>query len=270
MERRTATNDGISLNYAIEGSENAASVVLHHPLATNLTSWDALSAELTSKGYRVIRLDARGHGRSDAPPGPYTFEMLAGDVVAIMDHAGLGKAGYIGLSMGGMVGQYLGVLHADRFDCLSLVSTTSAVPAEAKPMWQDRIRQVREAGMPAAVPGALDRWVTAARRQSRPELVAHLTSMIEATPVDGYIGWCQAISDLSVTQRLSEIAIPTQVIVGADDPSTPPAAARIIHERIKGSQYVELPDVSHMLQLEDPDRFHAAVVPFLQRHCNAA
>ncbi len=265
-----ATVNGIRIAYRLAGATSAPTVVLHHPLATNMSSWDEATEALLARGYRVLRLDARGHGASDAPAGPYAFETLAADVVALMDHVGIEKARFVGLSMGGMVGQYLGLIAPHRFSCLSLVSTTSAVPQAAKPMWDEGIATVRAGGMGAAVDGALARWVSDEARSSRPDLVARLARMIETTPLEGYIGWCSAISALDVTERLSTIDLPVQVVVGALDPATPPAAAEVIHRRIRGSEYAELARLSHMLQLEDPAAFHAVLVPFLDAHGPAA
>ena len=258
--------NGIDIKVVIEGPETAPPVVLHHPLATNLTIWDDLAAALVP-AYRVIRFDARGHGETSAPSGAYDFQTLTADVVGLMDALGIGKARYLGLSMGGMIGQYLGVLHPDRIECLSLVSTSSHVPPEAKPLWDERIATVTgPAGMAGVVDGAMARWVAPKAMVEKPALVARLRKMILNTAPAGYAGWCHAIAGLNVTDRLSAIRRPTQVIVGALDPATPPAAARVIHQKITGSRYVEMPDVSHMLHVEEPAAFHAHVLPFLSEN----
>jgi 3-oxoadipate enol-lactonase len=259
-----ASINGIRMNYATSGAEGAPTIVLHHPLATNLTIWDELTAALDPK-YRVVRFDARGHGQSEAPKGPYTFETLAADVIALMDHLKVGKAQYLGLSMGGMVGQYLGLLHPQRFTSLQLVSTSSRIPDEAKHLWIDRITVAREKGMASQVEPAMGRWVTEANRK-KPALVARLSKMIETTPLEGYAGWCQCIGGLNVTDRLKGIALPTRVIVGKEDPATPVAASEAIHREIKGSDLIIMPSVSHMLCAEDPPAFHKHVTEFLAKH----
>lgn len=260
-----ATINGIAMNYAVSGRTDAPPVVLHHPLATNLTTWDALTAALEPH-YRIVRFDARGHGKTEAPEGAYTFETLAADVVRLMDHLGIEKARFLGLSMGGMVGQYLGLLYPARFHSLCLVSTSSAVPAQALPLWDERIRIASTGSLSELVDGALTRWVVPETKTSKPEVVAQLRAMMETTPPKGYIGWCHAIRSLDVTDRLKEIRLPTRVIVGEADPSTPPLAAKVIHREIAGSELVVIPGVSHMLQAEDPEKFHAAVLPFLAAH----
>jgi 3-oxoadipate enol-lactonase len=258
--------NGIELHFSVEGKEDAPPVLLHHPLATNLTIWDELTAALLPT-YRVIRLDARGHGLTEAPAGAYNFETLALDVIGLLDHLRIAKTRFLGLSMGGMVGQYLGVLYPDRFHCLSLVSTSSRVPADAKPLWEERIRTVLgPAGMPGVVDGAMARWVAPDALANKPALVARLRKMIVDTPPNGYAGWCHAISELNVTDRISAIKLPTQAIVGSLDPATPPAAAQAIHGQIAGSDYIEMPNVSHMLQVEAPEEFHRHVLPFLAKH----
>src|SRR5690606_29237442 len=139
---------------------------------------------------------------------------------------GLARAHYLGLSMGGMVGQHLGVAHPERCASLILCSTTSRMPPESRPLWEDRIKAARAHGMASQVDAALGRWLAPASLQGKPALVERLRRAIEATPVEGYAGWCAALRDLDVLDRLKEIRVPTLVIVGAEDPSTPPAAAQ--------------------------------------------
>ncbi len=265
------TNDAArpAFHVATSGPDTAPAIVLHHPLATDLSCWDDLAARLETD-YRVLRFDARGHGQTPPTPAPYDFGMLARDVIAVMDAAGLARAQFLGLSMGGMVGQALGLHHADRFSSLTLVSTTSAIPSSARQMWHDRIASARADGMDATVDAALARWVTDASLARDPGLRDRLISYMQGTPVEGYVGWCSAIADLDMTEQLSAISLPTHVVVGSEDPATPPAAAQIIHRRIGGSEYTEVPGVSHMLQLEAPAAFHDAVRPFLDQHRDGA
>jgi 3-oxoadipate enol-lactonase len=254
--------NNIVINYDVSGPETGTPVVLHHPLATHLGTWDALTASL-NKTYRVIRFDARGHGASAAPPGPYNFETLSADVIALMDHLGVKKAHYLGLSMGGFVGQYLGLLHPDRLHSLSLVSTSSATPAAGQALWDERITNSLTLGMGSVVDGAMQRWVAPSVIAGKPGLVQRLKTMITETPAPGYAGWCGAIRHLNITDKIAAIKLPTLVVVGALDPATPPAAAEVIHKQIAGSKLVIMPGVSHMLQEEEPAAFAAVVLPFL-------
>lgn len=254
--------NGIDMNFEVSGTADTSAVVLHHPLASDLTVWDSLTAAL-EPSYRVIRLDARGHGKTEAPDGPYNFEMLAGDVVGLLDELKIEQAHFVGLSMGGMVGQYLGLLHPQRFKSLCLVATTSAVSAEAHALWDGRIRAAEAGDLSSLVEAAVGRWVTPQTLQTRPEVVDRLKALMLATPPKGYAGWCHAIRNLNVTGRLKEIRLPTRVIVGALDPSTPPAAAEVIHREIARSDLIVVPGVSHMLHLEAPETFNQHVLDFL-------
>ena len=259
-----ATINGFRMSFAVEGAETSPAVVLHHPLATDLTIWDELTAALAPR-YRVVRFDARGQGASEATPAPYGFPMLAADTILLMDHLKIARAHFLGLSMGGMVGQFLGVEHPKRFASLILCSTTSRMPPEARPLWDERAKVVREKGMASQVELALSRWLSAASMKGKPALVARMTRYLETTPVEGYAGWCLAIRDLDVTDRLKAITLPTRIIVGSEDPGTPPAAAQVIHREIAGSEYVEVPGVSHQLHVEDPATFSRHVLDFLDR-----
>ena len=257
--------NGLNINYAVSGAETAPPVLLHHPLATNLTVWDELTAALEPK-YRVIRFDARGHGLTEAPAGPYTFKTLAADTIGVLDHLGIKKARYLGLSMGGFVGQVVGVTHPERFHCLCLVSTSSDMTG-AREIWDQRIATVSKDGItPAVVDGGVARWLAPEAVKSKPQVVARLRQMIETTPPNGYVGWCEAIRDFKVTSTLAGIKLPVKVIVGALDPATPPAAARVIHREIAGSELAEVLGASHMLQVEEPARFAAEVLPFFAKH----
>jgi 3-oxoadipate enol-lactonase len=182
-----------------------------------------------------------------------------------MDHLEITRAHFLGLSMGGMVGQHLGLDHPQRFASLILCSTTSRMPPEARPLWDERAKVARDKGMASQVELALSRWLAAATAKNKPALVARLKRYIETTPAEGYAGWCLAIRDLDVTNRLKAIKLPTRVIVGSEDPSTPPAAAQVIHREIAGSELVEVPGVSHQLHVEEPETFNRHVLEFLDR-----
>jgi 3-oxoadipate enol-lactonase len=252
------------LIYDVSGVENGPPVVLHHSLAMNLSLWDELAAALAPK-YRVIRFDARGHGQTEATKAPYTFELLSDDVVGLMDHLEVPKAHFLGLSMGGMVGQYLGLLHPGRFASLTLASTSSRVPPEGRALWQQRVKDTREKGIESQVQVAIPRWVTEANKVAKPEVLARLTKNLLGTSVDGFCGWGGAIATLDVTDRLKAITLPTQVIVGEEDPGTPPAAARGIHGEIKGSTLIVAPKLSHMLCTEEPAIFNGYITAFLDK-----
>jgi 3-oxoadipate enol-lactonase len=263
-----ASINGIRLNYEVEGPDQAPTMVLHHPLATNLTVWNELTAALTPR-YRVVRFDARGHGQSEASPAPYTFPQLSADVIGLMDHLKIDRAHFLGLSMGGMVGQHLGLEQPQRLLSLILSSTSSRMPSEGQAMWDERVKTTREKGMASQVQPALQRWLAQSTRDSKPAVVARMTRYLETTPAEGYIGWCQAIRTLNITDRLKGIRLPTRVIVGAEDVGTPPAAAEAIHREIAGSDLVVVPGTAHMLHVEEPDIFNRHVLEFLDKQASA-
>jgi len=259
-----ASINGIRMNYDVSGAEKGPAVVLHHSLAMNLTLWDELTAVLAPR-YRVARFDARGHGQTEATKAPYNFETLSADVIGLMDHLKLERAHFVGLSMGGMVGQFLGLLHPKRFASLTLASTSSRIPPEGQALWAQRVKDTREKGIESQVAVAVPRWVTDANKKDKPEVVARLTKMLLGTSAEGFCGWGGAISTLNVTDRLKAITLPTNVIVGEEDPGTPPAAAQAIHREIKGSNLIVAPKLSHMLCTEDPATFNRHVLAFLDK-----
>jgi 3-oxoadipate enol-lactonase len=258
------TANGISMNYQLEGPANAPVVTLSHSLATNLSMWDPQIAALTPR-YRVLRYDARGHGGTEAPEGPYTLDQLAEDVRALLQVLKIARTHFIGLSMGGFIGQILGLKYPKMLGSLILCDTTSRVAPEAKPTWDERIRVARTQGMEPHVEPTISRWFTAPFREKRPEVVEPVRAMIRATSPRGYIGCCQAIVALDLTDRLDAIAVPTLIVVGENDPATPVAASRTIHERIKGSELVILKTAMHLSNLEQPEAFNRAVGTFLAR-----
>ena len=259
------TANGISINYQVEGPASGPVVTLSHSLATNLSMWDPQARALASR-YRVVRFDTRGHGGTDAPAGAYALEQLAEDARALLHALGIARTHFIGLSMGGFIGQLLALTHPEMLQSLVLCDTTSRVPPEARPTWDERIRVAQTQGMAPHVEPTIGRWFTAPFRERRADVVNPVRAIIRGTHPQGYIGCCHAIAALDLTDRLGGIRIPTLVIVGEDDPATPVAASRTIHERIKGSELVILKSASHLSNLEQAEAFNRAITTFLARH----
>jgi 3-oxoadipate enol-lactonase len=224
--------------------------------------WDPQVVRLAAR-FRVVRYDMRGHGASDTAEGPYSFEMLAADVVALMDALHIAKAHFVGLSIGGMIGQYLGLLHGDRLNKLVLCSTTSRVPPEARPMWDERITQIRMGGMTTQVEATLERWFTPGFRTRAPETVGRIAATIQGTPASGVLGCAHAIRKLDVTGRLPQIKTPTLVMPGELDPGAPVAASQAIVERIPGASMYIVPGVRHLSNVEAPEAFNETLLAFL-------
>jgi 3-oxoadipate enol-lactonase len=258
------TANGITMHYEMDGPESAPVLTLSHSLATDLSMWDPQVAVLKS-GYRVLRYDTRGHGGTDAPEGPYTLEQLAEDVRALLQALRIPKTHFMGISMGGMIGQVLALKNPGMLQSLILCDTSSRIPEEALPIWEERIGLAQKQGMDALVESTMERWFTASFRRKPLPALDKIRGMIKTTPVKGYVGCSRAIMRLNLTERLREITLPSFIIVGEEDPGTPVAASQVIHEQIKGSELVILKSAAHLSNIERQDAFNTAVTAFLKR-----
>ena len=245
--------NGIDIHYEVSGS--GPWLTLSHSLCCDVSMWQPQLAAL-EKQFTVLRFDTRGHGQSDAPAGAYTFDQLTDDVLGLLDALQIGRTHFCGLSMGGMIGQHLALRVPDRIERLVLADTTSRMPAEARPLWAERIRVAREQGMAAHVQPTLERWFTAPWRAAHPEVMERIGTLIRNTPVAGYVGCAQAIARIDVTDRLNGIKAPTLVIVGRDDIGTPPAMSEVIAAAIPGARLEVISDASHLSNIEQADAFN--------------
>jgi 3-oxoadipate enol-lactonase len=257
--------NGIQMNYQLSGRENAPVVVLSHSLASSLAMWDPQMESLESH-YRVLRYDTRGHGGSDAPKGAYTLDQLGEDAIGLLNALNIDLVHWVGLSMGGMIGQCLALNHADRFQSLVLCDTAAIIPEEAQAVWEERMDTARNKGMAALLQETLERWFTLPYLSQNSPGVALIRNHFLATPVMGYIGCSEAIRNLNYLERLSEIKIPTLIMVGEDDPGTPVAASKAMYERISGSRLVVIPSAAHLSNIERADDFTSALIEFLNEH----
>jgi 3-oxoadipate enol-lactonase len=256
--------NGINVNYVFDGPAGAPVVTLSHSLATDLSMWEPQVPEL-AKRFRVLRYDIRGHGETEAPAGPYTLEELAADGRGLLDALGIGRTHWIGLSLGGMVGQMIALDRPELIASLCLCDTTSRVPAEGRALWAERIKTATTHGMEPLVEPTIGRWFTAGFVASERGVVDKVRAMIRRTSPAGYAGCGQAISMLDLTDRISAIRQPTLVVVGEEDQGTPVAASRVISERIKGSELVIIKSASHLSNLERPREFTTAILEFLKK-----
>ncbi len=257
----TAHVNNTDLHYRFDGPEDAPVILVSNSLASDLTMWDHQIDTLLGLGFRVLRYDSRGHGRSGVTPGPYSMEMLTADAIGLLDAFGIERASFMGCSKGGMVGQMAGTKHGDRIDRLVLCSTSAYMGGGD--MWKARIEAVANGGMAAVVDATIDRWFTAPGQERMPGDVARVREMILATPPEGFIACARAIADMDQRESIRVIDRPTLVIVGEDDPGTPPSAAELIHDRIAGSKLVVLPEVAHFCNVERAGAFNVALAEFL-------
>ncbi|GHD59746.1 3-oxoadipate enol-lactonase [Thalassobaculum fulvum] len=256
-----ATVNGIRLFYRVSGKEDAPPLLLSNSLASNMHMWDP-QMEAFDRHFRVIRYDSRGHGQSQVPDGAYTIDMLTEDAVGLLDHLGIARAHFCGLSKGGMVGQRLATLHPERVDRLVLADTSAYMgPAD---LWEGRIQIAEGQGMAGLVDSTINRWFTAPFQAKDPGAVAKIRAMILATEVKGFVGCCRAIQAMDQRETIAAIAAPTLIIVGADDSGTTPDMARDIQERIPHSHLTILPEAAHLSNIEQAALFDNAVLEFLE------
>ncbi len=249
----------LGVHYSLTGRVTPPVVVLSNSLGTNFSMWDPQAPAVEQK-FRLLRYDTRGHGQSSATPGPYSIAQLARDVLALLDALAIDRAHFCGLSLGGMIGMWLGVNAPARLSNLVLCNTAPKIGTAET--WNTRIESVRKAGMKSVAPGVLERWFTPEFRARSPQVVASVRRMLETTPPEGYIACCAAVRDMDQREAISAIRVPTLVISGARDPATPPAEGRFLAQRIAGAQYAELP-TAHLSNLEAPEQFSSELMRFL-------
>jgi len=251
--------DGCLINVSAEGRDDGPALILSNSLGATLQMWEPQMKALTQV-FRVIRYDRRGHGKSDVPPGPYSIERFGRDVLAILDNLDIEKVHWCGLSMGGMVGQWLGANAPDRLDKIILANTNCYYPDPTN--FLNRIKAVKEGGIAAIADAVIASWLTASFREREPQTAAWLNAMLLASPVEGYTACCEALSTLDQRDLLARIKSPTLVIAGRQDMSTPISAAEFIRDRIAGASMTIL-DTAHVSNVEQPQAFSDAVIGFL-------
>jgi 3-oxoadipate enol-lactonase len=255
-----ASVNGIEINYEVHGKEGAPWITWSHSLACSVRMWDPQIAAFKDK-YRLLVIDMRGHGATSAPAGPYTLELLASDVAGLLGHLKINKTHFVGLSIGGMIGQILADKHAALLDKVVLADTGHSQTPDMQKQWEERIATAQSKGMKALVEPTLARWFTDPYRKSNPTEVAKIAALIENTPVPGYVGCCQAISKLNLTSRLKEIRMPVLAITGEQDGSA--AATKFIGENVPGAKLVVIPQAAHIANVEQAGQFNQALRDFL-------
>jgi 3-oxoadipate enol-lactonase len=254
--------NGIHINCELTGKKEAPVVVLSHSLACSMVMWRP-QLDLLESHFQVLRFDTRGHGGSDAPAGPYSLEQLVDDAIGILDELDFDRVHWVGLSMGGMIGQGLILSRPDRIERLVLADTAAIIPDEAQPIWQERIDAVLNGGMQVLAESTLERWFTPDYLEHNSPEIDQIRQQILKTPVAGYIGCSEAIRRLNYLDRLSAIRASTLILVGADDPGTPVAASEAMHAQIKGSKLVVIPHAAHLSNIEQAQIFNDNLITFL-------
>ena len=237
--------------------------VFSHALGADQSMWDPIANSLAADS-RVICVDHRGHGDSDSPPGPYSLAEMAGDAERLLAGLDCGPVVWVGLSLGGMVGQELALRHPQRLQALVIANSTSGYPADGLGLWQQRIDAVEAGGVEAVADGAMQRWFSAKFRAEQPAVVARWRRRLVSTPAAGYLGSTYAVMNVDTTARLAGLRVPTLVIAGEFDEGTPVAMSRTIAETVPGATLVVLEGAAHLSAIERPQAFEAALRKFIE------
>lgn len=245
------------------GKAPRRTVVLAHALGCDASMWDTLANQLAAD-CRVICYDQRGHGGSTAPAGPVTMAQLADDAAALLRELDTGPVLWVGLSMGGMVGQELALRHPALVAALVIANATSAYPAAAQAMWQARIDTVRAGGIEAIADAVMARYFHAGFQATHAATVARFRRRLVSTDVAGYLACCAAVAQVDTTARLGQVQAPTLVIAGALDAGTPLAMSETLAAAIPHAQLLVIDGASHLSAIEQPDAFAAAITTFAQ------
>jgi 3-oxoadipate enol-lactonase len=250
------------IHYRIDATagDTAPWLVLSNSLGADVSMWTP-QVEAFAKHYRVVRYDTRGHGQSDAPGGPYTIDQLIGDVIGLMDHLGIERANYCGLSMGGLTGIGLAARHPERFARVVLSNTAALIGSDA--VWTPRAAKAREPnGMAALTDSVIARWFTAPFIEHQRLVLANIRDVFRHTSGEGYASNCEAIRDADLREEAKTIALPVLVIAGTHDMSTTAAQGRELAGYIAASRFVEL-DAAHLSNIEKHDDYTHSVLEFL-------
>jgi 3-oxoadipate enol-lactonase len=252
--------DAGRIHYRFDGPPEGPVIVFSNSLGTNLSMWDPQVLSLSRK-FRVLRYDARGQGLSTTAPGPYTIEGLARDVIQLLDRMAIKRANFCGISMGGMIGVWLGIHAAEHFDRVVLCNTGARLGSTE--MWNGRIAMVKTGGTSSIAAASVGRWFTEAFIASAPAAVEAARQMLLQSPADGFIACCDAIRDADFTTEVSQVKVPALVISGSHDVAATPTQGRFLAENIKGARYVEL-NAAHLSNIETAQEFSNSLLEFLQ------
>src|SRR5499425_2455181 len=253
--------NGISFNYEIDGREGAPWLIFSNSLMTSLAMWDDQVAALKDD-YRILRYDQRGHGQTEATDGKYTFDTLTADAIALMDALSIKRAHFAGISMGGMTALFLAQRHADRFDRIIACDCGPASTPVSAQQWKERIEVAADKGMEGLVEVTVNRWFPPDFVASKAQVLDKVRAMIRSTPVKGFTGCAQALSDYDLRPGLPGISRPTLCIVGTKDATL--AGMEQIHATVPGAHMVKLEGAGHLSNLEQPAAFTNAISDFLK------
>ncbi|ASV31676.1 bifunctional 3-oxoadipate enol-lactonase/4-carboxymuconolactone decarboxylase PcaDC [Maribacter cobaltidurans] len=246
-------------NYKIQGTPNSPVLMFSNSLGADLTMWDDLVPHLLPY-FRVLQYDTRGHGQSELTDGPYTIEMLGKDVIDLLDQLKIDKVYFCGLSMGGMIGQYLGIHHPNRLHKL-IISNTDAKIGTAEG-WKDRIKTINEQGMQAIVDGTMEKWFTKAFHSTHPYRIAEMREIFLANRIVGYTACCAALGAADFREDIKKISVETLIITGDEDEVTNVEQAKALQKEIAGAQ-LKVFNARHLPSTELPAYYAETLIDFI-------
>lgn len=247
----------------VEGPPDAPPVVFLHSLGSDVSMWRPQAADL-ARDHLVVRVDTRGHGRSPAPDGPYSLAQLGRDVVAVADDLGLDTFHLVGCSLGGLTALWVAIHHGGRLRSLTAANTAAKV-ADAD-FWQARIDAVRARGLAGIRDDVVARFFATGFAQAHPDWFDEALAVFEHADADGYAGCCAALAHADLRDEVGAITAPTLVVGGEQDVATPPSDAEWLHDHVRDSRLVVLPDAAHLSNLDQPEAFTRALRSHLEEH----
>jgi 3-oxoadipate enol-lactonase len=253
--------NGVVLHHEVRGATGKPWLVFSNSLGTDFRIWDAVVGQLQAD-YRIVLYDKRGHGLSEATPAPYSLSDHVADLSGLLDYLHIGRTAVVGLSVGGLIAQGIAALHPDKVAALVLCDTAHKIGTAA--MWNDRIKAVTTSGIASISDAVMQRWFTQAyRTPGNPDFVGY-TAMLTRTDVDGYAGTCAALRDADLTESARALKLPTLVMVGDEDGSTPPDLVRSTADLIQGSEFTIVEGAGHLPNIEKPDVVTSLIAGFLK------
>lgn len=261
MRDRVQVN-GISMHAVFGGPSGAPWLTFSNSHATDLSLWDEQAIRFETR-FRVLRYDTRGHGRTEATQGPYDFDLLVADVVALWDALGIARSHFVGLSLGGTTGIELALRHPERVSSLAACDCRCNVTPEFSASWDPRIGAAERQGMDALVEPTIERWFTRSFRERRPDVLDKVRGMIRGTSIPGYVGCAEALKRIDCEPRLFTIRCPTLFLTGEKDPSAPPELVEAWQGLVPGARLKVIEDAAHITNIERPAAFNTAVDEFL-------